>query len=51
VEQRLLLQGAITEERVNELHQEINREVDELLAYAESSPPPPAEALFEDVFG
>ena len=50
VEERLLELGAITDEQVDELHQEINREVDDLLAYADASPAPPPEALYENAF-
>jgi pyruvate dehydrogenase E1 component subunit alpha len=50
VEQRLLSQGVLTEDQVAQLHAEINQEVDGILAYAEESPAPPPDALYEDVF-
>ena len=48
---RMLMQenGELTEERVQQLDEEIKAEVQDAWDFAEKSPEPPPEALFEDV--
>jgi pyruvate dehydrogenase E1 component alpha subunit len=49
VEARLLKEKALTEAAVKKLHDEVELEVDECLRFAEESPWPPAEALYEHI--
>ena len=46
----LLANGAVSEDRLNEIERESETDVDEAFAYAESLPQPEADQLHEDVF-
>jgi pyruvate dehydrogenase E1 component alpha subunit len=50
VEARLVEQGALTEEDVERIHAEVQAEVDEALRFAEESPWPAPDALYENVY-
>lgn len=50
VERHLLEDGAITEEVIEKLHQEVQAEVEECLKFAEESPWPAPEELYQDVY-
>jgi pyruvate dehydrogenase E1 component alpha subunit len=50
VEARLLKEGALTEEDVERIHGETQAEVEAALKFAEESPWPPAEALYEHIY-
>ncbi len=50
VEAWLLEQGAITEQDVERIHKEVQAEVDECLRFAEESPWPAPDALYECVY-
>ena len=46
----VLEEDYLTEEALDELQSEVNREVDEAVRFAEESPDPPSEYLAEDVY-
>jgi pyruvate dehydrogenase E1 component alpha subunit len=46
----LLQEGVVDQARLDEIHREVDQTVQEAMRFAEESPEPPAEALFEDVF-
>jgi pyruvate dehydrogenase E1 component alpha subunit len=50
MEQRLLADGVLKEEEIQQLHSRVQAEVDEILDFAEKSPPPPPDALYQNVF-
>jgi acetoin:2,6-dichlorophenolindophenol oxidoreductase subunit alpha len=50
VEDCLIERGILTEADCHQIQTEIQAEVEEAVAYAESSPEPGIEALFEDIF-
>jgi pyruvate dehydrogenase E1 component alpha subunit len=50
VERRLIEQKMLTEEDVERKHQEVTREVEEVMRFANESPFPPASALYEHIF-
>jgi len=50
VEAHLLKEGSLTEDDVKRIHQEVHDEVADCLEFAESSPAPPAEALYDHVY-
>jgi pyruvate dehydrogenase E1 component alpha subunit len=50
VEARLLQEGAATEEDVKRLRAEANAEVEEALRFADESPLPPPDALYEHIY-
>jgi pyruvate dehydrogenase E1 component alpha subunit len=50
VEARLIKDGALTEEDVERMHAEVQAEVDACLKFAEESPVPPPEALYDYVY-
>jgi len=41
--------GWIDEAGLEEMHEKVKQEIDEAIAFAEESPEPPAEALYEDI--
>jgi pyruvate dehydrogenase E1 component alpha subunit len=41
--------GWVDEEGLEEMHEKVKKEVDEAIAFAESSPEPAPEALYEDI--
>jgi pyruvate dehydrogenase E1 component alpha subunit len=49
-QQKLLNEGVLTQERVNELEKEIRGIVDDAVEFAEKSPEPPLEWLYKDVY-
>ena len=46
----LVSRGLLTEEQCQKIKEEIQQEVDEAVAYAENSPEPGLDSIFEDVF-
>jgi pyruvate dehydrogenase E1 component alpha subunit len=50
VEKRLLELGVVSEEQLPDLQKAVAAEVDDALAFAESSPAPAPEALFEHIY-
>ncbi len=46
----LIEQGALDEARIQEIHAEVNRIVEDAMQYSEQSPEPGPEALYEDLF-
>jgi len=50
VEAKLVQDGALTEAQVESLHAEVQAEVDDCIQFAEDSPAPPPESLFEHIY-
>ena len=46
----LIERGILSKEACNAIFKEVSREVEEAVAYAEASPEPEADAIFEDVY-
>ncbi|HEX9012982.1 MAG TPA: thiamine pyrophosphate-dependent dehydrogenase E1 component subunit alpha, partial [Anaerolineaceae bacterium] len=49
VEEKLIARGVLSEPECRALQAEVQREVDEAVAYAEGSPEPAPDSLFEDI--
>jgi TPP-dependent pyruvate/acetoin dehydrogenase alpha subunit len=47
---RLIEMGVLTEKQADKIHQEINKEIDEAVKFAEESPLPAPEETLEDVY-
>jgi pyruvate dehydrogenase E1 component alpha subunit len=50
VEKRLLTDGVLTEEDVERIHAEVHAEIEEVLKYADESPFPADEELFQHIY-
>jgi pyruvate dehydrogenase E1 component alpha subunit len=50
VEAHLLKESALTEQQIEQIHTEVQAEIEECLDFAEQSSFPPVEALYEDVY-
>ncbi|MCD4672651.1 MAG: thiamine pyrophosphate-dependent dehydrogenase E1 component subunit alpha [Anaerolineaceae bacterium] len=50
LEQALVERGILREAECREIEAEVRKEVEDAVAYAENSPEPPIESIFEDVF-
>lgn len=48
--QRLIEEGVLTERASKKMEDDVRREIEEAVRFAEASAPPPAEALFEDIY-
>jgi pyruvate dehydrogenase E1 component alpha subunit len=47
---RLIEEGQLSERAARKMEDEVTREIEEAVRFAEASPPPPAEALFENIY-
>jgi TPP-dependent pyruvate/acetoin dehydrogenase alpha subunit len=50
VEKILIRRGILSEEECREIKAEVHAEVEDALEFAENSPEPPVESIFEDIF-